>query len=126
YGAKYVGPIPENAVPAPVSPYGEHKLMMEQLCRSYGITFGLRSTVVRLFSVYGPQLRKQLLWDICSRLQQGEQTLVLGGTGAEVRNWTDVREVPSLLAMFSELPQREPYRIINGGSGHGTSVAYVA
>ena len=79
--------------PVPMSPYGQHKLMMEQLCRSYAVTFGLRSTVARLFSVYGPNLRKQLLWDMCSRLQAGERTLVLGGTGAEVRDWIDVRDV---------------------------------
>jgi UDP-glucose 4-epimerase len=126
YGARYLGPIPENAVPAPVSPYGEHKLMMEQLCRSYGVAFGLRSTVVRLFSVYGPQLRKQLLWDICSRLQQDEQTLILGGTGAETRDWTDVRDVVRLLATIGELPQQETCRVINGGSGRGTSVGEIA
>jgi UDP-glucose 4-epimerase len=126
YGARYVGPIPENALPAPVSPYGEHKLMMEQLCRSYGVTFGLRSTVVRLFSVYGPQLRKQLLWDICSRLQQDEQTLILGGTGAETRDWTDVRDVVRLIARIGGLPQQETCRVINGGSGRGTSVGEIA
>jgi UDP-glucose 4-epimerase len=126
YGAQYAGPIPENAAPAPMSPYGEHKLMMEQLCRSYAITFGLRSTVVRLFSVYGPQLRKQLLWDICSRLQQDEPTLVLGGSGAETRDWTDVRDVVRLLAKIGELPQQETCRVINGGSGRATSVAEIA
>jgi UDP-glucose 4-epimerase len=126
YGARHVGPIPENAAPAPMSPYGEHKLMMEQLCRSYGITFGLRSTVVRLFSVYGPHLRKQLLWDICSRLQRGEQTLVLGGTGAETRDWTDVRDVVRLLAIIGELSQQETCRVINGGSGRSTSVGEIA
>jgi nucleoside-diphosphate-sugar epimerase len=47
----------------PVSPYGQHKLMMEQLCQSYAITYNLRITVTRLFSVYGPNLRKQLLCD---------------------------------------------------------------
>ena len=73
--------------------------------------------MVRLFSVYGPNLRKQLPWDICSRLQPGEQTLVLGGTGAEVRDWTDVRDVVRLLAMIGELPQPETFRVINGGSG---------
>jgi UDP-glucose 4-epimerase len=125
YGAQYVGPIPANASPDPVSPYGEHKLMMEQLCRSYGITFGLRSTVVRLFSVYGPQLRKQLLWDICSRLQR-QQTLILSGTGAETRDWTDVRDVVRMLAKIGELPQRETFRVINGGSGRGTRVAEIA
>src|SRR6201998_2057558 len=31
YGADHDGPISEDAVPAPMSPYGQHKLMMEQL-----------------------------------------------------------------------------------------------
>jgi UDP-glucose 4-epimerase len=123
YGAGYSGPISEDAEPIPMSPYGQHKLMMEQLCRSYAVTFGLRSTIARLFSVYGPHLRKQLLWDMCSRLQRGERTLVLGGTGAEVRDWTDVRDVVRLLAKIAELPQRESYQVINGGSGLATTVA---
>ena len=126
YGAEYSGPIAEDAAPLPMSPYGQHKLMMEQLCRSYAVTFGVRSTVARLFSVYGPRLRKQLLWDICSRLQSGERTLVLGGTGAEMRDWTDVRDVVRLFAKIAESPQRESYQIINGGSGLGTRVADIA
>ena len=100
--------------------------MMEQLCRSYAITFGLRSTVTRLFSVYGPYLRKQLLWDMCSRLQKGERTLVLGGTGTEVRDWIDVRDAARLFAKIAEVPQRENYQIVNGGSGLGTTVADIA
>jgi UDP-glucose 4-epimerase len=96
------------------------------LCRSYAVTFGIRSTVARLFSVYGPRLRKQLLWDICSRLQRDSQTLDLGGTGAEIRDWTDVRDVVRLLVKIGEIPQPETFRIINGGSGRGTSVAEIA
>jgi UDP-glucose 4-epimerase len=126
YGKEHAGPIPETAEPVPMSPYGQHKLMMEQLCRSYAVTFGIRSTVLRLFSVYGPHLRKQLLWDICSRLQRGGETLELGGTGAEIRDWTDVRDVTRLLVKIGELPQPETFRIINGGSGRGTSVAEIA
>jgi UDP-glucose 4-epimerase len=109
-----------------MSPYGQHKLMMEQLCRSYAVTFGLHSTVARLFSVYGPHLRKQLLWDLCSRLHGGEQVLTLGGTGAEVRDWTDVRDVARLLVMIEGQPQRESFQVINGGSGVGTTVADIA
>jgi UDP-glucose 4-epimerase len=123
YGAQHDGAIPEDAATVPMSPYGQHKLMMEQLCRSYAVTFGLRSTVTRLFSVYGPHLRKQLLWDMCSRLQRGERTLILGGTGAEVRDWTDVRDVARLFATIAEVPQRESYEVVNGGSGLGTTVA---
>jgi UDP-glucose 4-epimerase len=126
YGAQYNGPISEDAEPVPMSPYGQHKLMMEQLCRSYAVTFGLHSTVARLFSVYGSELRKQLLWDLCSRLQRGERTLVLGGTGAEVRDWIDVRDAARLFAKIAEVPQRESYQIVNGGSGLGTTVADIA
>jgi UDP-glucose 4-epimerase len=126
YGADHGGPISEDAVLAPMSPYGQHKLMMEQLCKSYAVSFGLRSTVARLFSVYGPHLRKQLLWDICYRLQQGERTLVLGGTGEEIRDWTDVRDVVRLLTKIGEPPQQETFRVFNGGSGRGTRVADIA
>lgn len=125
YGAHHDGPIAEGAEPIPMSPYGQHKLMMEQLCRSYAVTFGLCSTVARLFSVYGPHLRKQLLWDLCSRLQSGERTLVLGGIGSEVRDWIDVRDAARLFATIAEVRQ-EGYQVVNGGSGLGTTVADIA
>ncbi|RXG94528.1 NAD-dependent epimerase/dehydratase family protein [Bradyrhizobium zhanjiangense] len=127
YGADHFGPIAETATPAPMSPYGQHKFMMEQLCRSYAQSFGIRCTIVRLFSVYGPNLRKQLLWDICSRLQAKEQLLTLGGTGIEIRDWTDVRDVARLLARIAEPPSPQAsFRVINGGSGRGTSVSDIA
>ncbi|MBR0843852.1 SDR family oxidoreductase [Bradyrhizobium liaoningense] len=126
YGAHHVGPIPESAVPSPMSPYGEHKLMMEQLCRSYARSFGIRCVVVRLFSVYGPNLRKQLLWDICCRLWTEERSLALGGTGAEMRDWTDVRDVVRLLAQLTAVARPGGFDVINGGAGRGASVSTIA
>ncbi|MGY4171641.1 NAD-dependent epimerase/dehydratase family protein [Bradyrhizobium sp. USDA 4529] len=126
YGADHIGPIPESANLAPLSPYGQHKLMMEQLCQSYARSFDLRCIVVRLFSVFGANLRKQLLWDVCSRLQVQSKVLTLGGTGLEIRDWTDVRDVARLLATFVDSSPQHTFRIINGGSGRGVSVAEVA
>ena len=126
YGSGHSGPISEQAALTPMSPYGQHKLMMEQLCQSYAMSYGIGSTVVRLFSVYGAELRKQLLWDVCSRLQENSRELVLGGTGEEVRDWCDVRDVVRLLAMFAQSPQAEPFRVINGGSGQAMRVSEVA
>ena len=125
YGAGRIGSIGEDAVPAPISPYGQHKRIAEQLCESYADSYGIRSTIARLFSVYGANLRKQLLWEVCARLMQREHTLVLGGTGAEMRDWTDVRDIVRLLTKLGELAQPKPYWVINGGSGQGTSVADV-
>jgi UDP-glucose 4-epimerase len=126
YGAHHSERISEEAELRPVSPYGHHKLMMEQLCRSYAVCFGLTTMVVRLFSVYGALLRKQLLWDMCSRLQRGDRELVLSGTGGEVRDWVDVRDVARLLESLARRPQEEKFQVINGGCGAGTTVAEIA
>jgi UDP-glucose 4-epimerase len=126
YGTVHCGPIAETARPAPISPYGSHKLLMEKVCQSYAEAYGVRSTVIRLFSVYGPLLRKQLLWDLCTRLQSGARTLLLGGTGGEMRDWTDVRDVARLLTGLGAQEQRQPFHLLNGGSGIGTEVKVVA
>jgi UDP-glucose 4-epimerase len=126
YGSLHFGPIAETAELNPMSPYGQHKRMMEQLCQSYATTFGVQSTVLRLFSVYGPTLRKQLLWDLCNRLQDGSHELLLGGTGSETRDWTHVRDVARLLAVLPAYARPGPYHVLNGGAGVGTSVAQIA
>lgn len=125
YGSGHSGPIPAGSPAQPYSPYGHHKLMMEQLCRSYAEAFDLRCIVVRLFSVYGPWLRKQLLWDLCSRLAADESPVRLGGTGAERRDWTDVRDVARLLELATSLPG-DPGEVLDGGSGIATTVAEIA
>ncbi|MDA9389902.1 UDP-glucose 4-epimerase [Bradyrhizobium sp. USDA 3311] len=125
YGAQHAGAISEQATTQPMSPYGHHKLIMEQLCRSYANSFGIRATIIRLFSVYGPLLRKQLLWDLCLRLGQGQRELVLGGTGNEVRDWTDVRDVVQLIARLARADEVS-LEVLNGGSGVATSVAEIA
>jgi len=47
-------PLGEEAPPAPVSPYGEAKLAMEQLCREAEAAGELRIAVVRAFNLVGP------------------------------------------------------------------------
>lgn len=125
YGSGHDGPIAEAATPRPYSPYGHHKHMMELLCRSYGDSFGLRSVVARLFSVYGAGLKKQLLWDLCSRLDGAPQHVQLGGQGDEARDWTHVRDVVAALATLAPLAAPEA-PAINIGSGQATTVRDVA
>ena len=125
YGAGHEGPIAEAAPLRPYSPYGHHKLMMESLCRSYGATYGLRSVVARMFSVYGAGLRKQLLWDLCSQLDTGARHIELGGSGQELRDWTDVRDVVRALA-FVAVSADAGVPAINIGTRTATSVKVVA
>jgi UDP-glucose 4-epimerase len=127
YGAGHTGPIREEQALLPSSPYGYHKLMMENVCRSYAANYGLTITVVRLFSVYGSWLKKQVLWDMCTCLASGTRQLVLGGTGEELRDWTDIRDVVRALEFTMGLAtDPETLAIFNIGSGQGTSVSSIA
>ena len=58
--------------------------------------FRLAAGLPRLFSVYGAELKKQLLWDLCGKFAAGG-AVELGGTGNELRDWTDVRDVARAL-----------------------------
>ena len=125
YGAGHQGNIAESASLCPYSPYGQHKLMMESLCYSYAVSYGLRSVVARLFSVYGAGLQKQLLWDLCSQLDGAPSSIELGGTGAELRDWVDVRDIAQVLARLGSYASVS-VPIFNVGSGVGTSVRNIA
>jgi UDP-glucose 4-epimerase len=125
HGAGHVGPIGPDASLRPFSPYGHHKLMLEQLTRAYADNFGLRCVIVRLFSVYGPWLYKQLLWDLCSRLAAGAERLQLGGDGGELRDWTEVGDIARLLCLAESVASSN-VAVINGGSGIATPVSDIA
>lgn len=108
----------EAATCGPISPYGTHKRMAEELCQLYAARHGVPSAIVRLFSVYGPGLRKQLLWDACIKIQQGQP--VFFGTGDEVRDWLHVEDAVSLLLVAKDKASAE-CPVADGGTGVGTS-----
>jgi UDP-glucose 4-epimerase len=127
YGAGHAGPVSEDQTRLPFSPYGFHKLMMENLCRCYAVSYGLPVVVVRLFSVYGSWLKKQLLWDLCAKLASGGSQVELGGTGEELRDWTDVRDVVRALQLTMDLAlDANTMPVINVGTGQATSVRKIA
>lgn len=125
YGAGHSGQISEQATLTPYSPYGHHKRMMEELCRSYAASYGTKVVIARLFSVFGSGLKKQLLWDLCTRLSTGANPLTLGGTGEELRDWTDVRDVVRALAVLEDKASSE-VPVFNVGTGSASPVREVA
>jgi UDP-glucose 4-epimerase len=116
YGDTGGKPAEESRRPAPVSPYGYHKLMMEQLCHEYSQLFGLETAVLRMFSVYGEGLRKQLLWDCGMKLMAESESIELGGSGEELRDWIHVDDAVAMLRESARLAGAE-CPVFNGGSG---------
>lgn len=122
YGVAESLPIRESSALCPVSPYGSHKRMAEELCQSYARNFGIATAVVRLFSVYGPGLRKQLLWDACTRIAGGENGFF--GCGMETRDWLHIDDAVALLMSAGEhATAASP--VVNGGAGEEVAVREV-
>ena len=118
YGHAQQLPTPEDCPRAPVSPYGRHKLACEELCATFGHD-GVATAIVRLFSVYGAGLRKQLLWDACHKAQRGDITFA--GTGEEQRDWLHVDDAARLIAEVAGHASTEA-PAFNGGTGTGVRV----
>jgi len=119
YGAVRQVPIGVEGPFNPVSPYGAHKKMTEDLCHSYARHFGARIALVRLFSVYGIGLRKQLLWDACIKLAAGDGHF--GGHGGEIRDWLHVEDAARLLIVAARHAS-PACPAVNGGTGEGVTV----
>jgi UDP-glucose 4-epimerase len=119
YGVVQKFPIAETDSFSPASPYGVHKRIAEEMCESYARHFGVSVAVVRLFSVYGSGLRKQLLWDASQKITRGER--IFFGTGDEIRDWLHVEDAARLLIKVAEHASAQ-CPIVNGCSGQGVSV----
>lgn len=114
YGAKEDAPIRESDHLNPISVYGYHKRVVEELCEINSRNFGLGVSLVRFFSIYGAGLTKQLLWDASVKLVGGG-TATFFGTGKETRDWIHVSDAARLMLTVAESP--EPMLVVNGAAG---------
>lgn len=97
YGNPVTLPIDELHPINPLSPYGEHKLEAEKLCRHYYEAYGISTAAIRIFSAYGDGLQKQLFWDLYQKSTLGS-TIELFGTGNESRDFIYVSDVAHAIA----------------------------
>jgi UDP-glucose 4-epimerase len=93
YGNPVRLPVKESDAVQPLSSYGWHKLIAENLCKEYSAVFGLNTAVARPFSVYGPGLKKQLFWDVYQKQKNVHPTIALLGTGKESRDYIYVEDL---------------------------------
>ena len=116
-------PIKEEYIGEPVSPYGHHKKIAEDLCKSYSSEFDLNISIVRLFSLYGNGNKKQLLWDACKKISNSRDEVTFLGTGNETRDFIHISDVLNLFDIV--IRRNDKFLIINGGTGIKSTVKSV-
>jgi UDP-glucose 4-epimerase len=124
YGNPTRLPIDSNTPLNPISPYGYHKLLCEINCEKFHRLFNIPITIVRIFSVYGPGLKKQILWDIYQKAKKSK-TISLYGTGKETRDFIYIDDLISTLYTILNHSDFNA-NIINIATGQSTSIENLA
>ena len=106
YGNPASLPVYETHASVPLSPYGYHKRQCESICEEFSRVYGLATTCVRIFSAYGPGLKRQVIWDICERVLRGDR-LNLHGTGDESRDFVHAADIARALEMLARISPGE-------------------
>jgi UDP-glucose 4-epimerase len=101
YGNPSTLPVNTRATPHPLSPYGWHKLFSEQLCEEYYTFFGLPTLSLRIFSAFGPGLKKQLFWDLYHKAKELE-IVEIYGSGNESRDFIYIDDIIQVIEMAIE------------------------
>jgi nucleoside-diphosphate-sugar epimerase len=115
YGDAERYPTPEDAPPAPLSPYGITKLACEHLARAYERELGLDYVTVRYFTIYGPRQRPDMaLQRVVSCLVEG-RPFELYGDGTQSRSFTFVDDaVEATIAAMERGPAGSTYNVGGG------------
>lgn len=101
YGNPVSLPIDESHPLQPISPYGNHKKMAEEVCKDFFENYEVPTCSLRIFSAYGPGLQKQLFWDLYQKSKK-ETTIKLYGTGTESRDFIYISDVVQAIEIVIE------------------------
>jgi UDP-glucose 4-epimerase len=115
-------PVPEEAARKPISPYGFHKLVCEQLAEEFAALWGLPVVICRIFSLFGPRQRRLLVWELVEQILSDEPSIHLKGTGLEERDFLAASDIAKALDSLANRPSSNSLQIFNFGSGDSLSV----
>ena len=79
----------------PISPYGRNKLKSENILLKKSKKFRFELMILRFYSIYGVGLKKQLIWDVCEKINN--KINVFYGSGNEMRSWINIKDVNRLI-----------------------------
>jgi len=122
YGDAESYPTVETVRPRPVSPYGVTKLAAEHLCELYRTNFGIPTTSLRLFTVYGPGQRPDMAFSRLIEAALRGNPFPLFGDGNQTRDFTFVGDVVTALCAAAVSAWTG---VANIGGGSRTSMAEV-
>lgn len=129
YGDREDVPFTEDSEKRPMSPYAEWKLNAEHLIKNYNTRFGIRTTALRFFNVFGEGQHDSGSYApaVALFLKQFEkfQPITVTGDGEQTRDYVYVGDIVKALYASVKHP-RGSFRVMNVGTGDETSIIEIA
>ncbi len=118
YGEPRESPVTEHCALDPISPYGVSKLAGERYVSVFARLYGIRAASMRMFSIFGPRQRKQVVYDLIERVHKQPTRLEVLGTGSEIRDFLFVTDVPRAAWIIANAGRLcgEAYNVASGTS----------
>lgn len=117
YGARSKVPFSEeDPCDQPVSPYAASKKATELLCATYHHLYGMGTSCLRYFTVYGPRQRPEMAIHKFVRLASEGRPIPVFGEGDSGRDYTFIADIVrgTLAALDRDAPDFRVYNL--GGS----------
>lgn len=121
YGDAERYPTVETDRPLPKSPYGVTKLAAEHLVSLYARNFGLPTTSLRYFTVYGPGQRPDMAFTRFLRAATMDEVIQVFGSGEQVRDFTFIDDVVEANILAATV-EHENGAVFNVAGGSQSSV----
>jgi dTDP-glucose 4,6-dehydratase/UDP-glucose 4-epimerase len=89
--------------------------MGEEICYYFSNYFGVQSLSLRLFSVFGPGLYKQIFWDLFQKCH-ASASIEIFGTGDESRDYIYIKDLVRVFLIMIEKGKFDAgiYNVANG------------
>jgi UDP-glucuronate 4-epimerase len=126
YGARSDVPFSESdPADRPASPYAATKRAGELLCANYSYLFGIATTCLRFFTVYGPRQRPEMAIHKFARLILDGKTVPLFGDGSTARDYTYVDDIIDGVVASIDRCQGGAYKVYNLGGSKTTTLKHL-
>lgn len=121
YGGSTDIPFREtDPVMRPVSPYAATKRMNELQAHVYQHVYGVRTTMLRFFTVYGPRQRPDMAIHKFTKMILAGEPIPMFGDGSTQRDYTYIDDIIDGVVRAVDTPF--DYEIFNLGESHTTTL----
>lgn len=121
YGLNEKTPFREDdPVSLQISPYATAKRAAEIFCETYNNLYGINTTVLRFFTVYGERQRPDMAIRKFTKLIIEDKPIPMYGDGSSLRDYTYISDCIDCIVSAIDFPK--VFEIINIGSGRTISL----